>query len=62
MQELCPFSNLVHRLSFVRDLELICNSKTGSQKQSLFGMINHTKTDVGARYAVELALDVMETV
>lgn len=31
------------------NLELICNAKTGKQKESLFGVINHTKTAVGAR-------------
>jgi DNA mismatch repair ATPase MutS len=33
-----------------RDLEIVCNARTGSQKESLFGIINHTKTDVGARF------------
>jgi DNA mismatch repair protein MSH4 len=30
-------------------LELIGNVRTGSQKESLFGTIDHTKTVVGAR-------------
>ena len=30
-------------------LELISNSKSGNQKDSLFGVINYTKTVVGAR-------------
>jgi len=33
----------------VKDLELISNARTGSQKESLFGCINKTKTDVGAK-------------
>ncbi len=33
----------------VKDLELISNSRTGSQKESLFGVLNKTKTDVGAK-------------
>lgn len=31
------------------NLELICNAKTGKQKESLFGVINYTKTVIGAR-------------
>ena len=33
----------------VKDLELVSNARTGSQKESLFGCINKTKTDVGAK-------------
>ena len=32
------------------NLELVVNARTGSQKESLFGAINHTKTTVGARF------------
>eukprot|EP01035_Chromulina_nebulosa_P021418 gene21418-27744_t len=31
------------------NLELICNAKTGKQKESLFGVINNTKTVIGER-------------
>ena len=31
------------------NLELICNAKTGKQKDSLFGVINNTKTVIGER-------------
>lgn len=31
------------------NLELISNTRSGNQKESLFGVINHTKTVVGAR-------------
>ena len=30
------------------NLELISNARSGSQKESLFGIINHTKSSVGA--------------
>ncbi len=30
-------------------LELISNAQSGNQKESLFGVINHTKTVVGGR-------------
>jgi DNA mismatch repair ATPase MutS len=33
----------------VRALELFSNSHTGRTKGSLFGLLNHTKTTVGAR-------------
>lgn len=33
----------------VRNLELITNARTGSQRQSLFGVVDRTKTAVGAR-------------
>jgi len=33
----------------VRDLELVSNARTGSQRESLFGYLNRTKTDVGAK-------------
>jgi DNA mismatch repair ATPase MutS len=33
-----------------KDLELISNARTGSQKEgTLYGIINKTKTDVGAK-------------
>jgi hypothetical protein len=32
------------------NLELVVNARTGNQKESLFGAINHTKTTVGARF------------
>lgn len=33
----------------VKDLELVSNARTASQKESLFGCINKTKTDVGGK-------------
>lgn len=49
------YSNNVHsKLSIDRrsaiNLELISNSKSGSQKSSLYGSINFTKTRVGSRF------------
>jgi len=32
------------------NLELITNARDGNQRESLFGIINHTKTVVGARF------------
>ena len=34
----------------IRNLELLTNARTGSPKDSLFGVINHTKTSVGAQF------------
>lgn len=51
-------TSVVGRMSIDRrtaiNLELISNLRTGSQKESLFGAINFTKTVVGARLLISL--------
>ena len=33
------------------NLEVLCNSKTGSVKESLFGVLNYTKTKAGGTFS-----------
>jgi len=36
-------------IATVKQLELVSNARTGSSKNSLYGIINHTKSAAGAR-------------
>lgn len=41
--------NLVLFKKHVTTKEILCNARTGNKKESLFGILNHTQTQLGMR-------------